>query len=342
MDLIYMNANREDVGVLQNYDLDLAFGSDENSFECQIQSADHCCEAGYFLYIDGTEYGGIIDSIQVDTANNEVKYTGRTWHGILESKVILPMQSSEPSVSGVTVKSSDAAGSLLDKYLVITGEANKCIQFILKRIGLDALFSASTEPTGITITSYQFSRYTDAYSGLCKMLKSAGLKLETTFQNGMVVLSAVALYDYSQDEEFDSDSVEFTMRKNYKSVNHLLCLGSGELADRMVVHLYADADGNISQTQTFVGIDEYAAVYDYPNVESLEELISSGTDELKALWEQNELAIDFDPDADLYGIGDIVGAYDNITKVNVSSEITKKIVTIKNGQTNISYEVGEK
>lgn len=342
MDLIYMNSNREDVGVLQNYDLDLAFGADENSFECKIQAADHCCEAGYFLYIDGTEYGGIIDSIQIDTANNEVTYTGRTWHGILGSKVILPMQISEPAIDGITIKLQDAAGSLHKRYLVISGNANKCIQFIITRLGLDGLFTVPATLSDCTITEYQFNRYTDVYSGLCKMLKSAGMKLHMSFENGMVVLSAVALYDYSQDEEFDSDSVEFTMRKNYKSVNHLLCLGSGELADRMVVHLYTDADGNISRTQTFFGGDEYAAVFDYPNAESEEELINSGTDELKALWGQNELSIDFDPDADLYGVGDIVGAYDNITKVSVSAEVIKKIVTIKNGQTNISYEVGEK
>lgn len=342
MDLIYMNASREDVGILQHYDLDLAFGADENSFECKIQASDHCCESGYFLYIDGTEYGGIIDSIRSDTANTEVTYYGRTWQGILGSKVILPKQSSEPSVSGVTVKTSDTSGTLLNRYLVISGDANKCIQFVLKRVGLDALFTVSTATAPSTISSYQFSRYTDAYSGLCKMLKSAGMKLQTRFEDGMVVLSAVARYDYSNDEEFDSDSVEFNMKKNYKTVNHLVCLGSGELADRMVVHLYADETGKISQTKTLTGLDEYEAVFDYPNAESEAELISSGTDELKALWEQNELSVDFDPDADVYDVGDIVGAYDNITRISVSAEVIKKIVTIKNGQTNISYEVGEK
>ncbi len=32
MDLIFTNKNREDIGVLQDYDLDLAFGADENNF----------------------------------------------------------------------------------------------------------------------------------------------------------------------------------------------------------------------------------------------------------------------------------------------------------------------
>ena len=36
MDLIYTNENREDVGVLFGYSFDLAFGIDENDFECKL------------------------------------------------------------------------------------------------------------------------------------------------------------------------------------------------------------------------------------------------------------------------------------------------------------------
>lgn len=336
MDLIYMNPNMEDVGVLLDYELDLAYGADENSFECKIQAQNHCCGEGYFLYIDGTEYGGIIDRIQVDTSKNEVTYSGRTWQGILGSKVVYPFKGNELAPNNITLSGP------ADRYLVISGDANWCILTILLKANLAKMFNITGDDAGVNISAYQFHRYTDAYSGLCKMLKSAGLKLKTTFEGGVVVLSAVPLYDYSQDEEFDSDSVEFRLQKNYKTVNHLVCLGSGELENRTVVHLYADAEGNISQTQTFTGLDEYEAVFDYPSAESTEELIKSGTEELKALWSQNELSISFDPEADLYDVGDIVGAYDNITKIAVSAEIVKKIVTIRHGQTNISYEVGEK
>ena len=72
-----------------------------------------------------------------------------------------------------------------------------------------------------------------------------------------------------------------------------------------------------------------------------EELIKSGTEELQKLWEPADLSIDFDADSDSYGVGDIVGAYDNITGMTVSAAIIKKIVTIKKGQTTISYKVGE-
>ena len=85
-----MNAEREDIGVLQNYELDLAFGSDENSFECVVDINNHCCGFGFFLYAEGTEYGGIIDSVEIKNSNQEIVYRGRTWHGVLNSKVLEP------------------------------------------------------------------------------------------------------------------------------------------------------------------------------------------------------------------------------------------------------------
>ena len=321
MDLIYTNPDREDLGVLQNYDMDLAFGADENNFECVIRSDAHCCTAGSLLYIEGTEYGGIIDSIQSKSDTQEVIYSGRTWHGILNSKVIEP--------------DSGAA------YLKLTGEANAVIGSLIARMGVSGLFEASSEASGMNIKSYQMNRYIKGFDGIGKMLDSVGARLQVAFKGNKVILSAVKKYDFAQDEEFDSDQVDLDIKRRFKTVNHLICLGSGELESRMVIHLYADKDGNISQTQTQFGMDEFTDVYDYSSVESYEELLSSGKEKLQSLWEPAELSVDFDDTSDKYAVGDIVGAYDNITGISVSAAITKKIVTIKNGQITISYKVGE-
>lgn len=321
MDLIYMNTLKEDVGVILDYELDLAFGKDENNFELCIQAEAHCCEAGYYLYIEGTEYGGVIDGIKSDTETKEVTYLGRTWQGLLNSKIIQP----------------DAGMA----YLIVSGEANNVISSLLSRLSLAGLFEASTDNSGLTISGYKMNRYIAGYDGIIKMLKTVNATLRFTFQNGKVILSAVPKHDYTQDEEFNSDQVSFRVKKDYKSVNHLICLGSGELENRTVIHLYADKNGKISNVQSEFGVDEYADVYDYSSVESVEELESSGREKLKELWAQDELSIDFDDTSDAYGLGDIVGAYDNVTKISVAAEIVKKIVTIKNGQITISYEVGE-
>jgi hypothetical protein len=107
-----------------------------------------------------------------------------------------------------------------------------------------------------------------------------------------------------------------------------------------VIHLYADAAGNISKTQTFTGLDERTEVYENSVVESLEELESRGVDRFKELALADEVEVALDESDDQYEIQDIVGATDNITGLTVSAEITKKIVTIDNGQITISYKVG--
>lgn len=336
MDLIYMNADKEDIGVLHNYEMDLAFGEDENNFECTMSAKNHCCEAGYYLYIEGTEYGGIIDGIKSETGSEDVIYSGRTWHGILGSKIILPLQIGESSTDNVTIRLADSSGnSLVNRYLIVSGDANACLRFVIDRIGVSDMFEVPGNLAGVNINSYQFNRYTDAYMGIRKMLASAGLKMKLAYSNGKVVISAVERYDFSKDDSFDSDLLDLSITKKYKTVNHLICLGKGELENRLVIHLYADAEGNISQEQTQFGLDEYAATYDYSTVESEEELLAKGTDELKALWSQDELSMDFDESMDAYDVGDIVGGVDNVTGVAVASTITKKIVTIQNGKISI-------
>lgn len=316
MDLIYTNSSMVDQGVLLDYELDLAFGADENNLECRVQSINHCCEAGSFLYMEGTEYGGIVDSIESKTDSKEVIYRGRTWHGILNSKVLQP----------------DSGQA----YLVLNGEANAVIADLLSRLALTDLFEASSEDSGLKISNYRMNRYITGYDGIRKMLGTVDGKLKMTFNGGKVVLSAAKVHDYTQDEEFDADQVPFTARRNYRGVNHLICLGSGQLEERMVIHLYADTEGNISRTQTQFGLNEVCSIYEYSNIESEEELLQSGTEEFKGMMATDEISIDFDADSAAYDVGDIIGAVDNITGLSAYAVIAKKIVTVKNGQITVS------
>ena len=321
MDLIYMNQKKEDLGALKDYSLDLAFGSDENNFECKMPTGNHCCAASFFLYMEGTEYGGIIDGVKVDTKNTEVTYLGRTWHGIMESKILTP----------------DAG----EDYLIISGEGNAVLSALIARMGLGDLFRASEEDSRINIQNYKMNRYIAGYSGIRKMLKASGAKLHIAFTEGMVELSAVPLVDYTQDEQFDTDQMDFVIQKNFHPVNHVICLGKGELAEREVIHVYADAAGNICEEQVFFGLDEMVAVYDNSNAESSEELKQGGIDIIKESWNSNTVSFDFDADASVYDIGDIVGAREIVTGTEVATDITKKIVNIKRETITIQYEVGE-
>ena len=321
MDLIYANENREDIGILLDYSLDLAVGASENNFELTIDQNHHCCKSGYFIYIEGTEYGGIIDRIQVYTKSKEVKYLGRSWSGIVENKIIAPDQGED--------------------YLTVSGEANQVLQYLLSRLGLTDLFTVSKEDSGLMINRYQFDRYAYGYSAIRKMLKTVGGKLLFKYEDGRVILSALPLIDYTETEQFDTDQVELEIEKVYKNTNHVICLGQGELKDRQVIHLYADENGNIRYEQTITGLNELTEKYDYPNAESLEELEQGGRKILEEAATEGTVKMSFATEETVYDIGDIVGSKDIITGIETKATITKKIVTINKGKINIEYEVGD-
>lgn len=317
MDLIYTNQNREDIGVLQDFSLDLAFGSGENDFELTVSRENNVADSGCYIYIQGTEYGGIIDAVKSDTVTAEVTYSGRTWHGILNSKILEP----------------DSGQA----YLTVSGDTNTVLSTLIVRMGLGALFQALSTPSGITVKTYQFDRYVSGYNGILKMLKTVGAKLRIVHDGTNVVVSAVPVTDYTQDGVSD-DQTALTVLKTKNKVNHLICLGTGELADRMVVHLYADAAGNISRTQTFTGLEEYTAVYDYSSVESEEDLISGGTERFRELLQQDQLDVNFPESDDIYDVGDIVGATDNVTGISIAVPVTKKIVKIEGDLVSVAIE----
>lgn len=320
MDLIYANSNKEDIGVMKNYTFDLAYGTDENDFELTTNMNNHVCDQGFILYMEGTEYGGIIDGIRVKTSSDELYYSGKTWHGILQAKIIEPNPGED--------------------YLVCNGEANEVLGSLIDRMGLAGLFKASDSLSDIIINNYKMNRYIAGYEGIRKMLKEFGAKLKINFKDGFVVLSAETLINYSKDEEFDSSQIDFDVKKQYKPTNHMICLGKGELKDRTVIHLYADTDGNISHDQTQFGLDEVTDVYDNANCESDDELEQGGIDALKEAWDADSLNVNFDADK-MYDIGDIVGAKENTTGIFVSKEVSKKIVTIQDDKITVSHEVGE-
>lgn len=322
MDLIYANEAMEDIGVLLDYEFDLAIGSDENNFELTVDSNNHVCHDGYYLYIEGTEYGGRVDSIKVKTASREILYKGRTWQGILASKIIEPDADQD--------------------YLILSGEANELLALLIERLGISKIFRASTEDSGLVVRQYEMNRYINGYDGIIKMLASIGGKLLFSFKDSKVTLSAEHLVDYSKDEQFDSDQVEMSIEKGYTPVNHVICIGKGELAAREVIHIYADESGAISHSQSLTGINEVTAVYENTNAESIEKLEQGGIELLKkACAGACRITAKFNNESVSYDIGDIVGAREHITGIEVAEKITKKIVTIDKGKIDVEYRVGE-
>ena len=321
MDIVIADADKTPLYIIADYQLDCAFGSDENSIEITCDPEYAPVNKGY-VYVDGTEYGGTIDEITASTVTTagggrEITATGRSWHGILAGKVLVPDSGSA--------------------YITVSGSISDVLQTMIERMGLEDIFSApSSESDPITVSSYSFTRFTDGYTGLKAMCKAYGAKLTIRSSDNTVLLGARAVVDYGST--VDSDLIDFDITKIARRTNHLVCGGEGEGVNRTIIHFYADEDGNVSQTQSLFGIDEITYFYDYNNIGD-DELAEQGEEKLIDLQGEGTVEVEVHDDLDI-DIGDIVASRDNSSGLFVSAEVTKKIVSAQNGVASFSYEIG--
>ena len=77
MDLIHEDSNHAMLGAIDRYELDLAFGSDENDFECTMAISDHCCSIGDYLAMQ--ERGGLPARFRKGTGRTAL-YMGQAWY----------------------------------------------------------------------------------------------------------------------------------------------------------------------------------------------------------------------------------------------------------------------
>lgn len=315
MVLVVHDPERGDLRELLDFELDLAFGSDENAFE--LTCAEGLAPAeGQVVFVDATEYGGVVDETSYDAgrdATGTVTCKGRTWHGVLAGKRLLPDEGSA--------------------RLSVSGKAGEVLASLIARMGLSGLFSASPDDTAV---SYTFERFCDGYSGLKALAKANGRKVAMRRRGGKVELSLPPVVDYAS--KVDSDLLDFTLTSVHRCVNHLVCAGTGELEDRAVVHFYADAAGNVSHTQTLFGVDEITALYDYSNADE-EKLEEEGRKKLQEYQTQGSVEVEAHDDIDV-DVGDVISARDNAHGRTVSATVAKKIVKVSRGVATYSYEVG--
>lgn len=315
MDLIVTDATGKPVASHASYTLDLAFGSGENVFDLQVEDA--ALKAGSRIMIDGTEYGGIIDDtdVDVDGGLSTVTWHGRDWHGVLASKIIEPDRNND--------------------YLTLSGTIPVIMRTLVSRAGLQGLFTVTDESADHK-TTCQFDRYVDLYSGLVKMLRASGLKLRLRNDGDKVSMSAMPVRTIG--DSIDSDLIDFTAKQAAHPINHLICLGKGELKDRTVIHWYADANGTFSHTQTLKGLDERTATYELSNAEA-DELEDKGRQKFQELRNTSTIDVDI-PDGIDADVGDLVTGRDNNTGLVVTAEISKKIVKVSGGVLTVTYESG--
>ena len=316
MDLIYVRTDGDGItpsGFLTNYEATFDVSPDldyvTNKFE--ITTALPTSKEGLLwaeneistiIYVEGTEYGGLISGSEISIADNTIKYTGRTWRGCLDQWIIEPPAGQD--------------------YLVVSGN----LADSLRLLPMGDFISVSDTP--YTGGSYQFNRYIKTFEGATNLLTAAQSNLRMAFrfvsdgESGTAWLDVVEARDMRNTVEVSqdyNDKIQLTITRDGNTPRELICLGSGELKDRQVLKLYADSDWNVSTTPIAGAYP--VEVYDFS---SSEDLAADGRKHFLELihnHEQIEVTIS---DLDIR-LSDIIGAKDILTGETVSAEITSII-----------------
>lgn len=319
--------NMRELGMLQDVDIDINIGN-SNDFEVTVpfEQWDGSIKKGYYIYSHHNEYGGIVGEFKSSTKTREIFVRGYTWRGMLGKKIIRP----DPG----------------EDYRVVKGELNEILRDLINEQYED-LFEVSGESTGVIIGPMQLDRYCTLLDGITKILDSVGYRLDiryvpgTRWEAGYVLIGAEKIQDHSETIEYSQDGyVEFTATKNYRGINHLICLGKGELKDRKVIDLYVQEDGSIEKDrQHYKGIEEIAEIYDYSNAEE-DELYKKGIEKLKNEMNSSEFKAEVDEVEEDWPIGDSISGRDYISGIEVSQPIIEKNCTVKDGEIEIEYKIG--
>lgn len=316
--VIYITPDRREVGSLKFISLDMDLNKSKD-FEIIVPlEEERQIELNYFIGKDKSELGGRITGIEILTTERIIRYTGETYRGTLSKKVIKP------------------AGD----YTYINGNIADYFSVLFFKEGLIDYIEVITT---LSVNNLKLPRYCTVLEALELVAKTTRKRLTIKYSSikNKAVISFEDIQDFSNSIEINqNNSLHLNIRKNIGGVNHLICLGQGELSNRTVVDLYLDENGNITKTKHFTGIDEVAEVYENNTVEEIE-LEEKGRERLQELLEKETVSMEVERLVFEGEIGDRITARDNYMNYMISKNITNKIIKISGGSTSIEYSVEE-
>lgn len=313
MDLVVADAAGKPLFQTDDYSLDLQYGS-KNDFKLSLPET---LDAHWRFQIDGTPYGGILDTPcpTKSAKGSSIAYEGRSLQGVFEKKTIFP-----PSGQS---------------HLVFKGDANAMLADFLKLQGLEGDFEAEPSPSGLPELNYRFYRYVNGWKGLRMALASVGGRLDVLCRDGLPLVRAVPSREYGR---LDSERVYFDLKCETLPCNRLTGLGKGEGVDREVCEWFADLFGNVSKTQTLFGVWENAETYSL-NAEEGSSLSAKTKAKLLELQEGSKAEVDVPQDVSL-DVGDIVAISSSEHRLEATTQVTDVVVKVANGRMKRSYRFG--
>lgn len=313
--LVVTDANHVDSMMVEDYSLDCAWGKDENDFELTV---DKLIPQGAFVYLEESECGGIVDALrdQLERGDSTLTYSGRTWHGMLENKILAPDSGQD--------------------YLTVSGNASTILGALLSRVSLTRCSKRSFPvrrrvhqvlPVR-TVCGRIHGRLRDGESERfetqsrlpvrpCRNMAGDGRRLRERHRLRPVGLRRIA--HVAQAEPHDR------LGQGRVEEPHRQPLVCGLERQR---HPNPDVQGfgrDCPSVRLFVG--------------EADELAKNTKKKLQDLQSEGEVKVTVHEDSGIvFDVGDTVTARDNLTGITVNATISKKIVKVSGGVMSVDYE----
>lgn len=322
MDLVVADSAGADLLWLSDFDLESEQGwgdGVDNTFDLAVRDpAAPLPEAAWRVYADGTDTGGLVTgySVKSERTGLEVHWTGRTWCGVLASRLLWP----------------DAGKD----YLTLSGDANDVIRSVVSRLELGSLFRVPAAAAGRGV-SYRCSRdEPDAWTNLRLAMRSAGMRLSAVWAHGACELSAVPVVDWGS--RVDSDLMDFDIERDLLPVNHVLAAGKGELSKRQTADAWADRDGFQTSKRAMAGVFEVELFHDASSSEG-DDLREQASDKLLGEQGGGSVSVTLRDEAGAaLALGDLVTARRYAPNVEVTAEVSAAVATASPAGAATSYK----
>lgn len=289
LDLIYTDKNLYDIGTLEDYIVDLDIAKEKN-FELEIGASvdfkrrirkiiggkidigndisqlDLLLPMHGYWYIEGTEFGGVIDKFKTDNDNYSLKYIGRSWRGILASKIFVCANSDSENVVG---NLSDAINNILVRY------------------DLDYLFVcdpisdlAETEERDV---SFDAAHGATIYNIITDMADSVYMILRYKYsrRDKKVHITPDFMNDFTDEMTYDVDSsVNFSVEQDKTFVNHyILTSKNDQEKNRYTIHIFLDENKQY-RPYLVAGVTEGTQIKDSQYILDTSQQVIKRTDEI--------------------------------------------------------------
>ncbi len=323
MELTVTMPDGTEVGMVEVASGDFEWGVSDNSFQVTVRAGDAMdIPDGSALHDPASGVGGLVLGREATWGARAVALSGVTWAGVIDGHVIGP----DPGHA----------------YLSASGDVSDVISTLLSRMGLLGPFRVAGGRVGVQV-SHTFTgsrdaaqqdsgRYMGGWAAIWQLLLASGCSCDFRRRAGVVELLPHRARDLTDAEAVSAGVVIVTSRRT-RPTNHLVCLGKGELADRQVAHVYADAKGAVSATQTLFGAEELSETYE---AATADDLVTAGMSRLRKLQAAASSVRVSVREGVTCSVGDVVGGTDPTTGEAARAIVTGAIARV--GVCGFEYE----